>query len=123
MKRHLTRKSCLLSFFAVVLLVSMGLAAYGEGRPDGRSGPYWATWLGIMAFNILLVLVGSSILIATIIRPDFVIELRRLGDEEPRYVTRSEIIRWRVIAIGMILAGIIFFWNALYGLMMRVEAH
>ena len=111
-----TLKSCLLAFFAVALLASLAIEAYGE------SGPYWATWLGMMMLSALLVLVGLSILIAMIVNPGFVVELRPIGSM-PREIKRREVICWCVIASGMILAGIIFFWNSLFGLLRHIEAH
>ena len=116
MKRFLTFKSCLLTFFAGVLVIGLAIEAYGQ------VGPSWAVWLGVMMLSALLVVVGLSIIVAITIHPSFVIQLRPMGSEWGN-VKRGELVFWYFAAPCMMLVGVLGFLDSLLGLLGHDVVH
>jgi hypothetical protein len=96
-------KLCFFIVFEAILLIGIGLGSYGTG------GPAWAYSLGVMVLSALMVLIGLSVFVAITIRPRFVVELRSRkfwrGEVKP-----WELSIWYLVALGMIVAGTVFFF-------------
>lgn len=101
MKRFLTLKSCLLTIFAVALIVGLGLRSYWQvTRPD------WVYWSGDMVLGLLILSVGFSLSVAMIVRPQFAIKLGSRGNKR-REVTFIELAMWFSVGLAMMLLGTI----------------
>ncbi len=82
MKKIFTLKSCSLAVFVIVFTSSMALRAYWQlTRLD------WAYWLSNIMMGLLLVVAGSSVSVALIVRPQFAFEQvpREIGGARFRF--------------------------------------